>query len=186
MWLDNRVRTSRLSGTPTVATLRGISEGIPGAVQTLRAMRDLVKASIREPAQQVRETALGIINSDAWMQQIRDLQDWVQSHIRYVQDPTDDAGGVELVQTPQKTLEYSAGDCDDQSTLLAALLSAIGHPARFVAVGLNGQPLSHVLVQTKIASTGNDTQDWITAETIVPKPLGWFPPNVTSRYILKV
>lgn len=185
MWLDNQ-RRNFSGSTPTVATLRGISDGPAGADQTLRAMRDMVRTSIREPTQQVRETALNIITSDAWMQQIRDLQDWVQSNIRYVQDPTDASGGVELVQTPQKTLEYRAGDCDDQSTLLAALLSATGHPARFMAVGFNGQPLSHVLVQTKVASTGNDTQDWTTVETIVARPLGWFPPGVTSRYILKV
>jgi transglutaminase-like putative cysteine protease len=164
----------------------GLSDGTGGAIQTLRVMRDLVKASIREPAQAVRETALKIITSDQWIQQIRDLQSWVQSHIRYVRDPMDDAGGVELVQTPQKTLEYAAGDCDDQAVLLAAFLSAIGHPARFIAIGLNGGPLSHVLVQTKVTSTGDDSADWASVETILPKPLGWFPPGVTSRYYMKV
>jgi transglutaminase-like putative cysteine protease len=164
----------------------GLSEGSTGAVQTLRAMRALVQSSLREPAQKVRETALSIIGAGGWMDQIRSLQQWVQSNIRYIQDPTDETGGVELVQTPQKTLEYAAGDCDDQATLLAALLSAIGHPARFVAIGFKGGPLSHVLVQTKVNSSGNDANDWTSVETILPKPMGWFPSGVTSRYFLKV
>lgn len=188
MWLTSPPRGTPLRGpTPTVARLQGISDGMPGAIQTLKAMRTLARGSIREPAQQVRETALGIIGADSgWISQIRSLQGWVQNNITYVQDPTDDTGGVELVQTPQKTLEYSAGDCDDQATLLAALLSSIGHPARFIAVGFGGQPLSHVLTQTKVASSGVDSQDWVSVETIQPRPMGWFPSGVTSSYILKV
>lgn len=184
MWLGSLNSSQNL---PTKATLRGIPEGMPGAVATLRVMRDLVRASIREPAQQVRETALHIIGDEsAWIGQIRLLQQWVQDNIRYVLDPIDSDGGVELVQTPQKTLDYRAGDCDDQSVLIAAFLSALGHPSRFIAVGFNGQPLSHVLVQTKVRNTGDDRRDWASVETIQPQPLGWFPPDVTSHYILKV
>jgi transglutaminase-like putative cysteine protease len=183
MWLGSLQRTA----TPTRVSLRGIPEGVPGAIQTLRVMRDLVRASIREPAQQVRETALGIIGGESgWIGQIRLIQQWVQDHIRYVLDPIDSEGGVELVQTPQKTLEYRAGDCDDQSVLIAALLSAIGHPARFIAVGFRGEGLSHVLVQTKVRNTGEDRRDWASVETIEPQALGWFPSGVTSHYILKV
>lgn len=149
-------------------------------------MRDLVKSSIRDPAQGVREAALNIVQSQTWMQQIRDVQSWVQDNVRYILDPTDADGGVELVQTPQVTLQLLAGDCDDQATLTAALLSVIGHPCRFIAVGFNGQPLSHVLCQTKVASTGNDAKDWCAVETIKPEPLGYMPPGVTSHYILKV
>lgn len=176
MWIDNR----RAGQLPTRVSLRGIPEGMPGAIATLRAMRQLVLDSLRDPGQQIRETALGIISSDSYVQQVRDVQDWIQNHIRYVLDPTDSTGGVELVQTPQKTLDYAAGDCDDQSVLVAALLSAIGHPSRFIAVGFNGDSLSHVLTQTKIGD------HWVSVETIRLQPLGWFPPGVTSHYILKV
>lgn len=171
---------------PVRATLHGIPDGIPGATATLRAMRQLVKDGIRDPAQGVRECALGIISSDRWIQQIRDIQSWVQDNIMYVLDPIDSDGGVELVQTPQVTLKLRAGDCDDQATLVAALLSVIGHPCRFIAVGFNGQPLSHVLCQTKVSNTGTDSKDWCAVETIKPEPLGYMPPGVTSHYILKV
>jgi transglutaminase-like putative cysteine protease len=186
MWLGSLQHRNTAGSLPTKATLRGIPDGMHGAVATLKVMRDLVRASIREPAQRVRETALGITGSDGWIAQIREIQSWVQDHIRYIQDPTDDTGGVELVQTPQKTLDYAAGDCDDQSVLIAALLSSLGHPTRFIAVGFNGAPLSHVLVQTKVGNSGDDRRDWASVETIQPQPLGWFPPGVTSHYILKV
>jgi transglutaminase-like putative cysteine protease len=165
---------------PTSARLQGIPEGIPGAAATLRIMRQLVRDSIRDPSQRVRETALAITGGGGFVAEIRDIQSWVQDNIRYILDPTDDSGGVELVQTPQKTLDYRAGDCDDQSTLTAALLCSIGHPTQFVAVGFRGESLSHVLCQTLIGSK------WAFVETIQPQPLGWIPPGITSQYILKV
>lgn len=173
---------------PTVARLADIDEGNSGCIQTLRAMRDLAKASVRSTAQTVREKALALVKGlpdRAWYPEIQRLHNFVQTQIRYTYDPTD----VELVQTPEKTLEYMQGDCDDQSTLLAALFDSIGHPARFIALGFNGETFSHVLVQTKIRSDGNDSPtggNWLTCETIINEPLGWFPPKVTSYYILKV
>lgn len=171
---------------PTHATLRGIPEGMPGAIATLKVMAQLARDSLREASQQIRETALSIVGGAGYVGQVRALQTWVQDNIAYVLDPIDSTGGVELVQTPQKTLDYKAGDCDDQSVLMASMLSAIGHPARYIAVGMNGGPLSHVLVQTKIGATGNDCKDWVAVETIRPEPMGWFPPGVTSHYIRKV
>jgi transglutaminase-like putative cysteine protease len=143
------------------------------------AMRDLVLAAVREPAQAVRETALRIIaGNSGYVDQARRLQAWVQSNIGYVNDPVT----VELVQTPQYTLQHRAGDCDDQAVLLAAMLDATGHPARFVAVGDRGTPpLSHVMVQTLVGT------QWLGAETIIRQPLGWMPPNWQRHYyIVKV
>jgi transglutaminase-like putative cysteine protease len=178
MWMDG---AQRLRGIlPTRARLHGIPDGIPGCIATLRVMRQLVLDAIRDPAQQVREAALAITTSTGYVQEVRDIQTWVQQHIRYVLDPIDSTGGVELVQTPQKTLDYAAGDCDDQATLTAALLSSIGHPTRFMAVGLNGEPFSHVLTQTKMGA------GWAGVETIQAQPLGWMPSGITSHYLLKV
>lgn len=139
-------------------------------------MRQIVREAIIDPAQRIRELALQIIPSSAWVDQIRAIQQWVQSHVRYVRDPPDQ----ELVQTPQKTLEYRAGDCDDQSVLVCALLTAIGHPCRLIAFGFNGGELSHVVSQTLIGT------QWVTVETIQARPLGWEPPNITSRYVRKI
>jgi transglutaminase-like putative cysteine protease len=168
-----------LPATPTLATLQGLGDGPEGTAQTLRIMRDFARASLRNPAQTVRGMALSItqgVDARNYLGELRACQGWVRDNIRYVQDPED----IELVQTPEKTLEFGAGDCDDKSTLLAALLLSIGHPARFVAVGFDGDPFSHVLVESKIADS------WVPCETIVPVALGWYPAGVTSRYVLKV
>lgn len=169
MWLNG----------PNVATrarLGTIPNGEAGAAATMQAMRGLVRTAVRDPAQKVRELALQIVGGADYPEQAARLQRWVQQNIRYIQDPPD----VELVQTPQYTLQQQAGDCDDQAVLLASLLMATGHPAQFVAVGLSGQPLSHVMVQTQIGTR------WYGAETIIPKPLGWMPAPITSHYIVKV
>lgn len=163
------------------AQLMGLPSGPAAIASTLTIMRKLAREAVRDPRQYARLKALEIfrdrnVRSADYTAQVRALQSWVQDCIRYVRDPVD----VELVQTPEVTLKLSAGDCDDQSTLLGAMLDATGHPARFVAIGLNGQPFSHVLVETRIA------EKWVPVETIIKKPLGWYPANVTSRLIRSV
>lgn len=103
--------------------------------------------------------------------EMRACQHFVRDQIRYIRD----VDGVETLQTPPRTLDMRSGDCDDKATLLASLLGSIGFPTRFVAVGLNDQPYSHVLCEAQLGTR------WIPCETIVPgiEP-GWFPPNVTS------
>lgn len=163
----------------TVATVRPLAGGNAGTVDTLAYMREFVKGSLTSPQQQVRETALGLVSNLAardWMSEIHALHRFVRDEIRYVMDPDE----FETVQTPEKTLQYRAGDCDDKATLLAALLKSIGHPARFVAVGIRGGSFSHVLVETQIG------EQWCPAETILPVPLGWYPPDATKRYTMRV
>jgi transglutaminase-like putative cysteine protease len=175
LWLSGPSVSPARTGA-TVARLGQIPDGPAGAKATMQSMRDLVVAAVRDPAQKIRETALSIIGNTGYVDQVRRLQHWVQTNIAYVHDPVT----VELVQTPQYTLQQKAGDCDDQSVLLASMLDATGHPARFIAVGLAGQPLSHVMVQTLIG------QQWAGVETIIARPLGWMPSPVTSFYIQKV
>src|SRR5574340_1000732 len=147
----------------------GIPSGEDGTRATLKLMSGLVKAG--KTALPIRQLALSLVHRNGqkdWYGEVRDLHQFVRDHIRYVKD----IRGVETLQTPEKTLEIGQGDCDDKSTLVAALLESIGHPTRFVAVGFNGQ-FAHVLVETKI---GNK---WVAVETTEPVELGWFPKNVT-------
>jgi transglutaminase-like putative cysteine protease len=143
----------------------------------MRAMRQLVRDAVRDPQQQIRESALNILRGvNTFAAQAQAIQAWVQQNIEYRRDPPD----VELVQTPQVTMQLRAGDCDDQAVLTAALLQATGHPSQFIAVGLRGDPLSHVLTQTLIGTS------WVAVETIERRAMGWMPPGVTSYYIVKV
>jgi transglutaminase-like putative cysteine protease len=171
----------RAANYPLSAKLSGIPSGRDGTIATLKHMRDFARAAVRDPSQTARMTALEIFKQKGvpprkWLAEISALHSWVRDRIRYVRDPE----GVELVQTPEATLRIGQGDCDDKSTLLAAMLLATGHPCRFVAVGMGGAPFSHVLVEAKAGDK------WIPAETIIQKPLGWFPAGVTSKYFLKV
>lgn len=152
-----------------------IPEGDAGTRETLKIMSEYVRAAVRDPAQTIRARARSILSGlppRQWMMEVRALQSFVKEQIRYLKDPV----GMELVQTPLKTLEYGQGDCDDKATLLAALLEASGHPAQFVAVGFDSGPFSHVLVETRVRDR------WIPLETIIDKPAGWFPPGVVRQY----
>lgn len=161
---------------PTTATLHMIPDGVPGIGVTLAMMSELSREGRKSMA--VRNQALRLIAPLAqkdWAGEITALHAFVRDEIRYCNDPDE----CELIQTPDKTLELKAGDCDDKSILLAALLGAIGHPARYRAVGFQPGLFEHVYVETKIRDT------WIPLETTEPVEVGWQPPEseiVVSLY----
>lgn len=164
-----------------LAVLSDIPDGIDGTKATLRIMRNFVRAAVRSPDQTIRLAANRIIRDAGvlprnWIGEIRALHAFVRDHIRYVRDPVT----VELVQMPEKTLELGYGDCDDKSTLLAAMLDATGHPARFWAVGFDGQGFSHVLVEALVG------EHWMPLETILDVDAGWRPPGVVDSYRLNM
>lgn len=175
--------TLPLGAVPGLADPRARLADLPlgaEAQATMQYMRQFVDQAIADPAQLVRNTALALyadLPPRNYTAEADAVQRFVRDHIRYVRDPTD----RELVQSPQRTLELRAGDCDDKATLTAAMLKATGHPVRFLAVGIQGGDLSHVLAETKIGNR------WIPVETIIPRaPLGWYPPGITKRYIVNV
>ena len=142
----------------TTATLMEIPSGSAGTRHTLRTMRRLVqqyKKDIR-----LRELALSLIydlpGHKNWVGQIKRLHAYVRDTIQYVRD----VRGVETIATPIKTMEYGAGDCDDQAVLLATLLESIGHPTRFVAMkSTTFGPYVHVYTETRVGDK------WIPLET---------------------
>lgn len=161
-----------------------IHDGPAGTRQTLDAMAELARAGRRDPL--IRKTSFNLLRGVApkdWDGELMRLHRFVQSQIRYTRDPVDTLSsarvrGVEYLATPRATLQSQAGDCDESATLLSSLLGAVGHPTRFVAVGLNGRPFSHVYLETP---TSKGT--WLSAETTEPVDIGWTPRNVTSRLI---
>lgn len=176
-----RPPATHFSNIPTapIARLGSIPEGKAGMIATLRAMRQFARDAVRDPAQKIRTLAIHLTHElppRSYQREVKRLHEFVRDEIRYVRDPA----GVELVSTPARTLEIRAGDCDDKSVLLAALLESLGHPAQFKVIGLNGGPFSHVFVETKIGHS------WVPLETIINRPMGWYPNGITSHYILKV
>jgi len=90
------------------------------------------------------ESLVGALFPHDYLSEYASLLNWVRAHVRYVRDSV----VVEQVKAPIVTLQTRQGDCDDQATLLAALVGAIGGKARFVAGAfryVGGRPaLSHV------------------------------------------
>lgn len=125
---------------------------VPGgrlsALRTMREMAANVRSSRAQPL--VWETAKRIVAGVPERDEIGQamaIRRWVDTHLVFVKDPL----GVELLETPSYLLGkirdhgFVQGDCDDAASLTAALGTAIGLPAKFVAVGFGpDQPFSHV------------------------------------------
>ena len=167
--------TTRQNRPRTTATLQAIPNGVAGVRHTLQFMRGIVRESKSHIA--LREIAMSLVSDLApkdWHGEIGRLFAFVRDDIRYCRD----IDGIETLSTPEKTLEYGQGDCDDKAILLATLLATIGHPSRFVAMGVNNGPISHVLVEVRIGNR------WVSLETTECQPMGWQPPNITSTIIM--
>lgn len=162
---------------PRPMTLGVLPSGAAGISATLKIMVRLARQYKKDVG--VREVAGSLVRDLPQYDkigEIKALHAFVRDAIRY----TGDIRGVETLQTPKATLELGVGDCDDKSLLLAALLLAINLPARFVAIGMNGGDLSHVLVEVRYG------KGWMPLETIRPVAAGWYPPNVTKKMIAHV
>jgi transglutaminase-like putative cysteine protease len=123
---------------PPLVIRAPLAPGGAGVRQTLCAMRKLALDGSWNPM--VRSCALGVIREARvpaadYAGEAAALFRWVSDSIRY----TRDVANVETLQAPWITLAESSGDCDDKATLLAALMKAVGTPARlsFRAIGTN-------------------------------------------------
>lgn len=163
----------------TVALL----EPLPLGRVTPATLKRMVQIVRRYKSDLTTITAARRITSDvperATRSIVEKLQGWVRDHIRYVNDPR----GLEMVQTPPRTLPpalssegIGTGDCDDKAVLLATLLETMGASTGFCAMGFRGEPFSHVLALVRLG------QRWCPLETIVPGVgPGWSPPDATSH-----
>lgn len=118
-------------------------------------------------------TLQGLRQKD-FLGEARRLSDWVRDRIRYVKD-TDD---VEIIAEPVALLSIGAGDCDDKATLLAALLLAIGHTPRFIALAQVPGEYAHVWVQDRLDGR------WVDLETTEPLPFGASVPTADAAGLL--
>jgi transglutaminase-like putative cysteine protease len=126
----------------------------------------------------IRELALSIVRNvpghKNFRGQVSALHKWVVRNIQYVRD----IDGLETLQTPLKTLEYGQGDCDDQSILMAALLRAVGFPARFVAIKVDQfGPFVHVFSEANLGTV------WFPLETTERWGPGVAPPRIVIKMV---
>lgn len=158
--------------------LGSLPSGAAGTRTTLQLMRNFVHLYKSDPS--VRGLALELVRSlppKDRLNEIRVLFEYVRDNIRYVHD----IAGIETLQTPPATIELEAGDCDDKSTLLAALLASIGYRSRFIAVGYRGAgDYQHVYVEADHDGT------WIPLDATMARPFGWRPRDAVARMVLMV
>lgn len=126
-----------------------ILPGDPGIEQTLQCMRLVAYDAAQDP--RLRGLGIRIVAAISPRNDLRRagaILRWVQQNIRYVRD----IYRCETIQWPQRTLIWKAGDCDDMSTLIVALLQALGFPQTgFVAQRrIKGGPYKHVFAVCKI------------------------------------
>jgi hypothetical protein len=152
--------------------------GNAGVFHTLQVMREMVDAFKADPT--ILHAAVSVIY--LYPQQIDEIEAdalyrFVRDRIRYVRDPV----GLEAVATPVTTLQRGVGDCDDQTTLLAAMLEAVGYPTRFVLAGYRSQNYEHVFLE--VLASGQ----WIAADPILKsEQFGYEAPGAVSRYVERI
>jgi len=164
---------------PDSSALHGVSlcinSGARGVRQTLAVMRSLVRQYRTDLG--LLSTARNLIflapEKDE-MAEAECLFRFVRDQIRYTRDIHD----VETVSSPDKTLAFQCGDCDDKTTLLATLAECVGFPTRFVVTGYSapGQ-YEHVYLQLLVNNR------WVSADPTEPQNLGWEPPGAVARMI---
>ena len=155
-----------------------IPKGYAGTKKTVGYIIGLIKEGAKDF--DVRQTAIDILFQHAirpkdYLGEIRALFEWVKNNVRY----TRDIHRVELLHTARRMLELRAGDCDDMTILLAAMLKAIGHPVRLALVGFNPQRKA---LFTHIYLEGYHKGLWIPLDATMNKPLGWAPRADHKQY----
>lgn len=167
------------SADPSSSSLIGyrapLLAGDQGTQQTVELMRRLVDEA--QADQSFVNLAVRIVKTAPAYDDIGELEalyKWVKQNFRFTKDPV----AKEKLYPPQQLLKLKAGDCDDLSMLLGALLLAVGYPARLITISANpAQPteFSHVYVEAE-APPGSG--QWIPMDVArADAQFGVAPPN---------
>src|SRR5258708_2730935 len=151
-----------------------IPDGDGGVAATVKGMQAFAVTGAIDP--RIRGLALWITrdvpnrDSDG---EIKAIYSWVKDNIRFRGEYD------EVVQSPDLTVKWKAGDCDDHTVLIAALLGAIGYKVRFQTVAVRGErDLSHGYAEYQDPRTGQ----WNALDTTVDQAYPrWQPPHITRE-----
>ena len=161
---------------PNIRIVR-VPKGPPGTIASARLIANLIREGARDFY--VRQKAIEIFR-EAGAQpkdrfgEVLSLFHWVRKHIRY----TRDIFRVELLHIARRMLELRAGDCDDMTILLGAMLLATGHPVRIALTGFRPKKphvYSHIYPEVNVKGK------WIALDTTMDRPIGWAPPALWKR-----
>ena len=162
-----------------VIFLRKIPEGYPGTLRTVEHIKQLIRQGAKDF--HVRQTAIDVlfqrrVQAKDYVGEIKALFEWVQQNIRY----TKDTFRLEVLHSARRMLELRAGDCDDFSILLGAMLEAVGHPVRLVLTGPDPQRqdlFSHIYLEVYCKGR------WIALDATMPHAMGWAPRTSVRKVV---
>jgi hypothetical protein len=165
--------------TPPEIYLGQIPKGYRGTKRTVEHIKALIRAGAKDFY--VRQKAIDIllekgVKPKDYLGEVKALFEWVQQNVRYTKDPF----RVEVLHSARRMLQSRAGDCDDMSILLGAMLEAIGHPVRLVLVGpdpLRPGLFTHIYLE--VAHKGR----WMPLDPTMPYPMGWAPRGLVKEVI---
>jgi transglutaminase-like putative cysteine protease len=154
-----------------------VPKGTPGTLVTARLIARLIRHGAKDFY--VRQKAIQIfraydVRPKDRFGEVYSLFDWVRRNVRY----TRDIFRVELLHSARRMLELRAGDCDDMTILLGAMLMSTGHPVRLILAGFRpNKPhvYSHIYPEVNVRGR------WIAIDATMPRPIGWAPPALWKR-----
>ena len=161
---------------PRIQMLR-VPRGAQGTLRTAKIIARLVQDGAKDFY--VRQKAIEIfraydVKAKNRMGEVCALFDFVKRNIRY----TRDIFRVELLHSARRMLELRAGDCDDMTILLGAMLLSTGHPVRLVLAGFGpNRPHAYSHIYPEVNVHGR----WIAVDATMDKPIGWAPPALWKR-----
>jgi hypothetical protein len=136
-------------GTPLLS-------GDAGVAQTIGVMRQIVDDAVKDPA--VNGAAIqfvrGVTDSFSRDQKAQAIYNAVATRWLYVEDPVGPFGPKETVRPVRLLLQTFAGDCDDATILICALMGTIGISCRIVTIAADPsspREFSHVYPEAEIA-----------------------------------
>lgn len=157
------------------AVAESVSDGDRGIEQTIRKMERLVRGPQGIGSWTVRQAAVEAVRgTERGLPEIDSVFNWVKDHIEF----RGEAG--EYLQSPEATINLGAGDCDDQSTLINALLRSLGYQTDFRTVAMRGseEEYSHVYCVVQDKRSGR----WIPVDTTVERAYpGWEPDEIARE-----
>ena len=161
---------------PRIRIVR-VPKGRRGTIVSAGLIANLIREGSRDFY--VRQRAIEIFREagappkDRWAE-VCALFHWVRNNVRY----TRDIFRMELLHTPRRMLELRAGDCDDMTILLGAMLVSTGHPVRLALTGFRRKrPHSYSHIYPEVNVRGN----WIALDATMGEPIGWAPPALWKQ-----
>jgi len=155
--------------------------GDAGVVKTINQMEGLVSGPQGQGSALLRQAVLTAVRGS--VRNITEIQawfDWVKRNIEFRGE------AEETLQSPEATLTFGAGDCDDHAMLLAAGLKSLGYKTAFKTVGVSGEApeeFTHVYAMVQDKLTGQ----WIPLDSTVGISYpGWEPDDITREHMYKL